>query len=550
MAGTVIRDLFVKIGIISGDSEEELKQIDAGINTVVNTLELFDRAAQMAFGAFNTLITGGVQNAASIASLAALLGTTTTKVQELSYAAAKTGVDVHDLAELGSELAENIGEAAGGSGEAFDAFKSLGINVKDTNGKLKEVPPMLEEIADKMASMADGQAKTAALMGLFGEQGVQLLPMLNGGSKAMRAMAKEAQDLGIVVDEKLIKNNVELGKTWASIEVMLHSFTSTLSGELAPIFKGMLEDFREWWKENREGVKNKIWLFFRVLSMAARGFWVVVRLLNSATTFLYNNLFALSIIMSAVLLRAIVVQARWLGWLIVQYAALGAAALWAGLKAAAAWALAMAPFIAIMALIASLILLMDDFLVWLKGGDSMIGRMWNKFKGLFADWLKPNAEDGWLMKGLKNALRYIFLIIDAIDKGKFVNPLTAAFDEVQKSIIGALRYLRSFIEVAAAAGSQSASLALAQLDKIDKEQAYKVVKMQAIALQTQGAGLGASEKIAGGTVNKNQKTVIQNNKIEINGADIKDAKEFGRQINKSLGGFGDDALRVLTGVKI
>ena len=543
MAGTLIRELFVKIGIISGDSDEELKQIDAGINAVVNTLELFDRAAQMALGAFNTFVTSGVQHATEVASLAALLGTSTGAIQELSYAAAKTGVNVRDLAELGSELAENIGEAAGGSGEAFDAFKSLGISVKDSNGKLKEVPPMLEEIADKMATMANGQAKTAALMGLFGEQGIQLLPMLNGGSKAMRAMAKEAQELGIVVDEKLIKANVELGKSWSVIEILMQSFTSTLSGELAPTFQEILKDFREWWVVNREGVKNKIWLFFRVVASAARGFWVVVKILNAATTFLYNRLLELSVVMGAVLLRAIVAQARWLAWLAAQYFALGTAAIWAGLKAAASWFLALAPFIAIAALIAALILLFDDFIVWLKGGDSMIGRLWNKYKGFLKDWLEPSADDGWIMKSLKETLSYLFKLIEIIDSGALVNPFTLAFQEISNFFYDIAEKLRYLIEAMAYVGNQGAQM---WLDKLDQRQVDHILKLQNNALQQGKQPVG--EKIMGSTTNKTQKTVIQNNKIEINGADLKDARQFGKELNKSLGGFGDDALRILTGI--
>jgi hypothetical protein len=83
------------------------------------------------------------------------------------------------------------------------------------------------------------------------------------------------------------------------------------------------------------------------------------------------------------------------------FAGAGAAGLAAGLKAAASWALAALPIVLIVGLLALLILVIDDIQGALEGQDSLIGELAEKFGSFIEEWMKPRADDGFLVRTLK-----------------------------------------------------------------------------------------------------------------------------------------------------
>lgn len=103
--------------------------------------------------------------------------------------------------------------------------------------------------------------------------------------------------------------------------------------------------------------------------------------------------------------------AKWISanWDVIKYAILGGvtaitAAMvilhWSSVKAAAAslaaWLAAAWPFILIGGLIAGILLALDDVRVYLEGGNSLIGRFINKWRGLVDQWKdKPADQRPW-----------------------------------------------------------------------------------------------------------------------------------------------------------
>lgn len=118
------------------------------------------------------------------------------KMNDLSQ---KTGVSVESLSKFqqaanasGTSI-EGVGGAmiklnkglAAGTGPAVEALKTLGISATDASGKLKSTDTVMLEVADKFAKMPDGAGKTALALQLFGKAGADMIPLLNGGSKAI-----------------------------------------------------------------------------------------------------------------------------------------------------------------------------------------------------------------------------------------------------------------------------------------------------------------------------------------------------------------------------
>jgi hypothetical protein len=94
---------------------------------------------------------------------------------------------------------------------------------------------------------------------------------------------------------------------------------------------------------------------------------------------------------------------------VISFIALGAAAIGSAIAAAAAWVVAAAPFIALAALIAIVLLALEDLWVFLHGGKSLIGDVGKELAKLVSDFIDqgPKAGEHWMLKILRSVLIYL-----------------------------------------------------------------------------------------------------------------------------------------------
>lgn len=144
--------------------------------------------------------------------------------QKLAYAAKMTDVEVETLGRGMKILAGHMDDVSKGKGEAISLFESIGVSTKDASGKIKTFDRILEDLADRFKSMPDGVQKVALATDLFGRSGQELIPMLNKGSQGLKEFYKEAERLGIVLDEKLLKKGSELEDHFKRAEAWWGSF--------------------------------------------------------------------------------------------------------------------------------------------------------------------------------------------------------------------------------------------------------------------------------------------------------------------------------------
>ena len=69
--------------------------------------------------------------------------------------------------------------------KAANAYRELGIAVRDSRGQLRSSGDVLIDVANRFQTMADGVDKAALAQQLFGRGGAQLIPMLNQGGEAI-----------------------------------------------------------------------------------------------------------------------------------------------------------------------------------------------------------------------------------------------------------------------------------------------------------------------------------------------------------------------------
>lgn len=185
-------------------------------------------------GLAGAMIKNSIDSADELSKMSAQIGITTESLSTLGYAANLSGVETEALNSTLLKFNKNIAEAALGSGEAKDAVASLGLSLRDSNGRMKSTEEVLLQVADKFAALPAGAQKSQLAMELFGRSGAQLIPLLDEGSVGIRELTSEAERYGYIVDSKTAKQAEKFNDDMDRLGFMARGAAISLMTALLP----------------------------------------------------------------------------------------------------------------------------------------------------------------------------------------------------------------------------------------------------------------------------------------------------------------------------
>lgn len=124
------------------------------------------------------------------------IGVSVEDLTRLQWAAQMSGASAETLTMALQKLSLNMANSKDPANESAAAFKALGIDISDADGSMRSQLEVMNDVADAFAGFKDGANKTAIAVQLFGRSGAELIPMLNGGSQSIKALAAESDKLG------------------------------------------------------------------------------------------------------------------------------------------------------------------------------------------------------------------------------------------------------------------------------------------------------------------------------------------------------------------
>jgi hypothetical protein len=234
----VIGALRVSLGLDSAQFEQGLKQAQTGLGGFAKKMAgvgaVVAAAAATAASGMAVAVNKVLKDADELAKLSQKIGIPVDELSRLKHAADLSGTSLDTLAKGAGRLARNMQDASDGLKTPQRAFDQLGINIKNTDGSMKSMSEILPDIADRFAKMRDGTQKTALAMVLLGRSGQDMIPLLNGGSEALRAMMQEADDLGLVISTKTAKAAEQFNDNMTRLGAMLQGVFIKITANLAP----------------------------------------------------------------------------------------------------------------------------------------------------------------------------------------------------------------------------------------------------------------------------------------------------------------------------
>lgn len=183
-------------------------------------------AAMLLPAGFAGLVKQSIDAADRLNDLRQITGLSVPVLNGLAVAADQSGTDLGALAKGVGQFAKFVDAAKQPTSEQSKLLAGLGISAKAPEAALLE-------IADVFASLPDGLEKSALAQKLFGKAGADLIPLLNGGSAALREMIATGQDLNPVTAEMAAQAD-HLNDNLAKLKATGKGIGTSLAADMLP----------------------------------------------------------------------------------------------------------------------------------------------------------------------------------------------------------------------------------------------------------------------------------------------------------------------------
>lgn len=238
-------EIFKLVGSIFVDSskaDESLSKTDSKALNIGKTLSNGVKTAAKwgagictAAGAVGTAMFATANNTADAASTikdsSQKVGMSAEEYQKWSYAASMCGMEASALEKAMIKQQKTFSDAAEGSKVAASAYDRLGIDIT----KIRSSSEAFDQVIAALSSMEDETTRNALANDIFGKSYADLAPMLQEGSEGLKALKKEAVDLGVVMSNETVDAGEALGDTMDKVKQSAGGIMNQLGGSLIPM---------------------------------------------------------------------------------------------------------------------------------------------------------------------------------------------------------------------------------------------------------------------------------------------------------------------------
>ena len=235
-----------KVGEVTATATKAL------VNFTIQGVKVMAGAVATASASIVKLATDAGKLADDLNTLSSKTGLSTKQLQEFQYASELIDVDVSTLAGSLQKLTSNMSKAKKGSGDAYEAFKDLGVEFQNTDGSLRDNEEVFSEAIKALGNIANETERDATAMKLFGKSATELNPLIEGGIDTLDEMSQKANKLGLILSQDALdganKFNDALDKIKANGKGLFSVIGTEIAGQLAPsleqangYFEGIIE---------------------------------------------------------------------------------------------------------------------------------------------------------------------------------------------------------------------------------------------------------------------------------------------------------------------
>ena len=258
--GDVVNGLTSKFGIQLPDSLKtsmnSMMQIDTTTLAVAGGFAAVATAIVKVEKALISMTKEAASSADDLLTLSSVTSMTTDSVQELNYMADLTDVSFDRIKDSLKETTNKMQEAAIGTGDAYEAYKRLKVEITNTDGSLRSAQDVFYDTIDALGEMKNKTERDALAMDLMSESAQELNPLIELGSEKMQEYAQEAHDMGYVLDKDALKSLQAVDDAYARLQNTQEGVKNQLSAEFAPYLEEFYGDVTTMVKDGGKALKD------------------------------------------------------------------------------------------------------------------------------------------------------------------------------------------------------------------------------------------------------------------------------------------------------
>lgn len=336
----VVSELISKFSFV-GDLAPQ-REFNENLKLSLGLLAGVGAAIVGAAGGVFAFVASTTQAADALTDLNAETGISVESIQELGFAAEMSGSSAEAMTASLAGLSKVAGDAARGLGRGKKAFEELGISVKDANGDVKTADVLFNELRDSFDRLGTDMSTQKSIIASLGLD-PSTLQLLNSSSEEVALLTQRARDLGIVTTEQA-EAAAAFQDSLGVAKFAVSALSQQIAINLAPSTQKITDGFTEFLVANKDLIKDGLQYLGEVITSTA-GF--IGRM-------------------------APLVLALGAAFVVAQLATGGFAAI---------MGFVLSPVVLITAAIVALLLIVDDLLTALDGGQSVIADFFMEFFG-------------------------------------------------------------------------------------------------------------------------------------------------------------------------
>lgn len=222
-----------------------------------------------------------------INTMAKVTGLSTEEIQKFQYASERIDVPIETLTGSMSKMTKNMATASKGTGDAYNAFKTLGVEFKNQDGTLKDKQDVFADITNALGKMSNETERDALAMQIFGKSAQDLNPLILGGADNLKKYGKEAEDAGLILSQDSLDGANAfadgIDKLKATVTAGIGKMGGQFATSLVPAIEKatkVLENVVNFIAKNKTLVMTLV-ATLGTLAVAIKGVIIVQKILNS-----------------------------------------------------------------------------------------------------------------------------------------------------------------------------------------------------------------------------------------------------------------------------
>ena len=238
-------------------ASEQFKQWGSSLENAGRQMQGLSMAAAGVVAALGAISYKAGKNADDLNTMSKIYGIGTTDLQKYKAAADLVDVSVETIAKSHTKLTKSMASAQSGTGKNAEAFKELGVDVVDANGKLRNSDDVWKDTIKALGNVQNETKRDALAMQLMGKSAAELNPLIEDGGETYEKVAETMKEYNLdFVDQETLDKANEFNDSLDTMKLIGSAALAQVGSQLAAVFAPALEKVVGWFGKIAEWLGN------------------------------------------------------------------------------------------------------------------------------------------------------------------------------------------------------------------------------------------------------------------------------------------------------